>query len=57
MIDVPRVLTSFIARKTYLSGKCNVMRIKTSPLFRIALVLVRFDHIACGIVNANHNIM
>jgi hypothetical protein len=27
-----------------------------SPLFEIALVLVRFDHIASFIVNANHGI-
>ncbi len=28
-----------------------------SPLFEIALVLVRFDHVASGIVNANHSIV
>jgi hypothetical protein len=27
------------------------------PLFEIALVLVRFDHVARCIVNANHNAM
>jgi len=27
------------------------------PLFEIALVLVRFDHIASGIVNADHSTM
>jgi hypothetical protein len=26
-------------------------------LFEVALVLVRFDHITSGIVNANHSIM
>jgi hypothetical protein len=30
---------------------------KTSPFFEIALVLVRLDHVASGIVNANHSIM
>jgi hypothetical protein len=28
-----------------------------SPLFEIALVLVRFDHLASFIVNANHSII
>jgi len=28
-----------------------------SPLFEIALVLVRFDHVASVIVNANHSIV
>jgi hypothetical protein len=27
-----------------------------SPLFEIALVLVRFDHVASGIVNVNHGL-
>jgi hypothetical protein len=27
------------------------------PLFEIANVLVRFDHVASGIVNANHSVM
>jgi predicted trehalose synthase len=29
---------------------------KASPLFEIARVLVRFDHVASFIVNANHSI-
>ena len=28
-----------------------------SPLFKLALVLVRFDHVASFILNANHGIM
>jgi hypothetical protein len=28
-----------------------------SPLFELALVLVRFDHVACRIVNTDHGIM
>jgi hypothetical protein len=30
---------------------------KTSPLLEIARVLVRVDHVASFIVNANHSIM
>jgi hypothetical protein len=33
------------------------MRVKNSPLFEIARVLVRFNHVARFIVNANHSIM
>jgi hypothetical protein len=33
------------------------MRVIRSPLFEIARVLVRFDHIASFIVNANDGIM
>ncbi len=32
------------------------MRVKTSPFFEIALVLVRLDHVARRIVNADHSI-
>jgi hypothetical protein len=28
-----------------------------SPLFELALVLVRLDHVACIIINADHGIM
>jgi hypothetical protein len=31
--------------------------IETSLLFEIALVVVRLDHVACRVVNANHNIL
>jgi hypothetical protein len=34
------------------SGKCDVMRVQNSPLFELALVLVRFDHIASHIRSA-----
>jgi len=30
---------------------------QTLPLFEIAIVLVRLDHVACSIVNANHSVM
>jgi hypothetical protein len=30
---------------------------RRSPLFEIARLLVRFDHVASFIVNANHGIM
>jgi len=33
------------------------MRVKTSPLFEIARVLVGLDHVASFIINANHGIM
>jgi hypothetical protein len=33
------------------------MRVKTSPLFEIARVLVCLDHVASRIVNANHSII
>jgi hypothetical protein len=39
------------------SRNCDLMRVKNSPLFEIALVLVRFDHTARSIINANHSIM
>jgi hypothetical protein len=35
------------------SGKCDVMRVETSPFFELARVLVRFDHLASFIVNAS----
>jgi hypothetical protein len=34
-----------------------IFKKKLSPLFELTFVLVRFDHIALGIVNANHSIM
>jgi len=43
--------------KLVLAGSATEMRAKTSPLFEIAGVLVRFDHVASFIVNANHRIM
>jgi hypothetical protein len=30
---------------------------QSSPLFELARVLVRLDHLACSIVNATHDIM
>jgi hypothetical protein len=36
---------------------CRVMRAKTSPLFKLARVLVRLHHVASRIVNANHSLM
>jgi len=32
-------------------------RADTLPLFELALVFVRFDHVASRIVNADHSIM
>jgi hypothetical protein len=39
------------------SGKRDVMRAKTSPLFELTHMLARLDHVAGGIVNLNHRIM
>jgi hypothetical protein len=33
------------------------MRVNTLALFELARVLVRFDHVASGIGNADHRIM
>jgi hypothetical protein len=40
-------------------GDCLAARSShhTSPLFELALVLVRFDHVARVIVNADHSMM
>jgi len=43
--------------KSFLAEKCDVMRGHKSPLFDLVRVLVRFDHVASFIVNANHGIM
>ena len=43
--------------KSGCSAKCGMMRQETLTLFEIALVLVRFDHVASSIVNANHSVM
>jgi hypothetical protein len=40
--------------KSRFSGPCDVMRVKSSPLFELAGVLVRLDHVARIIVNPNH---
>jgi hypothetical protein len=37
--------------------KAECDRVKTSPLFELAHVFVRFNHVASLIVNANHTIM
>jgi hypothetical protein len=36
---------------------CDIRKRDRSPLFEITFVLVRFDHVARFIVNANHGIM
>jgi hypothetical protein len=38
------------------AGTASV-RVRDLGLFEIAVVLVRFDHVASGIVNADHSIM
>jgi hypothetical protein len=37
------------------NGECELTRVN-SPLFEIALVLVRLDHVASIIVNVSHGI-
>jgi hypothetical protein len=44
------------AEKLFDSAR-DLMRTNRSPLFEVARVLVRLDHIASVIVNANHSIM
>ena len=39
------------------SEKCDVVRAKDSLLFKLPCVLVRFNHIASFVANANHSIM
>jgi hypothetical protein len=52
--DYPTQAESF---NIHFSGKEDVMRGKTLPLFELASVLVRLDHVARLIVNANHSMM
>jgi hypothetical protein len=40
--------------KSRCSAKCGMMRQETLPLFKIALVPVRFNHVARIIESANH---
>jgi hypothetical protein len=39
------------------SEKCDAMRVKTLSFFELARVLVRLDHVASFIVNANHSVV
>ena len=39
------------------NGGKRIRKKARSPLFEIALVLVRLDHVASVIVNANHSIV
>jgi hypothetical protein len=41
----------------FMNSKELIAPVSISPLFEIALVLVRFDHVARFIVDANHGIM
>jgi hypothetical protein len=63
----PKMLILLDVRATHLATQITVMRLagrlannvanKTSPLLELARVLVRVDHIASVIVNANHSVM
>jgi hypothetical protein len=46
-----------VAVSYQLGPRLNAMRVKTSPVFEMALVLVRLDHVASLIGNADHSIM
>ena len=46
-----------LIRLEFDSGAVKIGVKRTHPLFKLALVLVRFDHIARFIVNANHSVM
>ena len=44
-------------KKPSCSVQCGMMRQGTLPRFEIARVLVRLDHVASGIANANHGVV
>jgi hypothetical protein len=44
-----------VCRKTVQDGKPSFKVTSTSPLFELARVFVRFDHVARGIVNVDHS--
>src|SRR5262245_30838159 len=50
----PRSLDESGITEKRFSGNCELMRVKTSPLFELAPVLMRLDHVASRIVNADH---
>ena len=38
-------------------SRCRPTKDRVAPLFEIALVLVRLDHVASVVVNADHSVM
>jgi hypothetical protein len=50
-------ITISTATKSYQGTDARCDKKEISPLFEIARLLVRFDHVACLIVNANHSVM
>jgi hypothetical protein len=52
-----RRLRALRHNKSFLAGSAMGCKQKASPLFELALVLVRLDHVASVIVNANHRSM
>ena len=46
-----------IGHEVIVTPLLEMNKVKTSPLFELATVLVHSDHIASPIVNANHDIM
>ena len=54
MADLRRELLATISKSRVLTD--SVLNAFCSPLFEIAFVLVRFDHLVSLIVNTNHGI-
>jgi hypothetical protein len=52
-----RRLRALRHNKSFLAGSATGSKQKTSPLFEIARLLVRFDYVARLIVNADHSMM
>jgi hypothetical protein len=50
-------ITISTATKSYQGTDARCDKKEISPLFEIARLLVRFDHVARRIVNANHSVM
>ena len=44
-------------RSNHFTVPCSGILLLRSPLFKLARLLVRFDHVAGFIVNTNHGIM
>jgi hypothetical protein len=50
-------ITISTATKSYQGTDARCDKKEISPLFELTSLLVRFDHVACFIVNANHGMM
>jgi hypothetical protein len=54
---IAKALCARRGRKRLGRNRADVITSEKSPLFEIARVLVRLDHVASVIINANHSIM